>query len=293
MSLALDDHDREAAARLIELALAEDFGEAGDVTSRVLIPEEMVGTVQVVARVDGVLAGGVIGMMVYERLDRAVAWHGKVPDGQHIVSGTVVATVSGPLRSLLSGERTALNFLMHLSGVATLTRRFVDAVSGTKAAIFDTRKTLPGWRRLEKYAVRAGGGTNHRLGLFDGCLIKDNHLGAWGARHPGSSIAGAVAAARGTMRESLPVEIEVETPEQLSDALAGKPEIVLLDNMDLTTLRKCVALRDELAPSVLLEASGGVTLETVAGIAETGVDRISIGAITHSAPALDLAFDWA
>jgi nicotinate-nucleotide pyrophosphorylase (carboxylating) len=181
---------------------------------------------------------------------------------------------------------------MHLSGVATLTRKFVDAAAGTKAVILDTRKTLPGWRRLEKYAVRAGGGTNHRMGLADGCLIKDNHLAAWRATNANRTIAEAVIEARQRVPKQIPVEVEVDTLEQLSDALAGNPEIVLLDNMDVPALRACVKLRDRLAPRVLLEASGGIRLANVAEIAAAGVDRISVGGLTHSAPALDLAFDW-
>jgi len=290
--LAFSPEEREAARRLVDLALAEDLGNVGDLTSQALIPEKMQGAVKVVARNDGILAGVPVAKMVFEQLDPAIKWDGFHADGARLTRGAVVATVAGPLRSLLAGERTALNLLMHLSGVASLTRKFVDAVAGTKAVILDTRKTLPGWRRLEKYAVRAGGGTNHRLGLADGCLIKDNHLAAWRASDAHRSIAAAVAAARSAVPASIPVEVEVDTIEQLTDALAGHPDIVLLDNMDAATLRQCAALRDKIAPNVLLEASGGVTLATVAAIAASGVDRISVGAITHSAPALDLAFDW-
>ncbi len=192
----------------------------------------------------------------------------------------------------MTAERTVLNFLMHLSGVATRTRRFVDAVAGTKAVIVDTRKTLPGWRLLEKYAVRAGGGTNLRIGLFDGCLIKDNHLAAWQEEHPQDSIAGAIAAARTAIPAGIAIEIEVDTLKQLREALTAQPDIVLLDNMDAKTIAQAVEIRDHQAPHVLLEASGGVTLETVRSIAAAGVDRISVGTITHSAPALDIAFDW-
>jgi nicotinate-nucleotide pyrophosphorylase (carboxylating) len=318
--LDLSSEERADAVRLVLWALAEDLGTAGDITSRALIPADMRGTVNVVARADGVLAGSPVARLVFEKLDPAVTWKARVEDGSRLTRGTVVAAVSGPLRSLLSGERTALNFLMHLSGVATLTRKFVDAVAGTKAVILDTRKTLPGWRRLEKYAVRAGGGTNHRMGLWDACLIKDNHLAAWRTEKPGSTIAEAVAAARRAVPPSVSVEVEVDRLEQLADALAGRPDIVLLDNMDVATLRECVALRDRLAPGVKLEASGGIRLvghaaslpvasssntsvtssntkDGQAGslpyeIATTGVERISVGAMTHSAPALDLAFDW-
>jgi len=292
VSSALSNEERDAAQRLVDLALAEDLGNLGDLTSQALIPEQMQGAVKVVARADGILAGVPVAQMVFERIDPAIMWDGLHADGARLTRGAVVATVAGPLRSLLAGERTVLNFLMHLSGVASFTRKFVDAVAGTKAVILDTRKTLPGWRRLEKYAVRAGGGTNHRLGLADGYLIKDNHLAAWRASDAHRSIAAAVAAARSAVPTSVPVEVEVDTIEQLTDALAGNPDIVLLDNMDDAALRRCAALRDTIAPNVLLEASGGVTLATVAAIAATGVDRISVGAITHSAPALDLAFDW-
>jgi nicotinate-nucleotide pyrophosphorylase (carboxylating) len=246
----------------------------------------------VVAREAGVLAGGPVAALVFEKLDRDAEYHALIPDGSTLARGTVAAKVVGPLRSLLTGERTALNFLQHLSGVATLTRRFVDAAAGTQAVILDTRKTIPGWRSLEKYAVRAGGGTNHRRGLYDGCLIKDNHIAAWREWTKGASLADAVREARSHVPHGIPIEIEVDTLEQLADALTGAPEIVLLDNMNVEQLRKAVELRNGRAPKVLLEASGGVTLATVAQIAATGVDRISSGALTHSAPALDLGFDW-
>ena len=179
--------------------------------------------------------------------------------------------------------------MTHLSGIATLTRAFVDAATGTHAKILDTRKTLPGWRLLEKYAVRCGGGTNHRMGLYDGVLIKDNHIAAW---TESSSIAEAVRTARAKSPPGVSIEVEVDTFPQLIDALQGTPDIVLLDNMDVEKLSEAVRLRNRLAPGVLLEASGGVNLETVGGIARTGVERISVGALTHSAPALDLGFDW-
>jgi nicotinate-nucleotide pyrophosphorylase (carboxylating) len=198
--------------------------------------------------------------------------------------------VTGPIRSLLKGERTVLNFLTQLSGVATLTRQFVDAVAGTKAVILDTRKTWPGYRRLQKYAVRAGGGTNHRMGLYDSTMIKDNHLAAWSSAR--KSIAAAIEQVRSSVPAGISIEVEVDTLEQLKEALAGNPDIVLLDNMPPVMLQQAVAVRDRTAPGVLLEASGGVTLERICEIAETGVDRISIGALTHSVIALDIGFDW-
>lgn len=281
--------ERAAAQTLIELAIAEDLAGADDLTCAALIQPDERASVQVVARADGVLAGSPIGRMVFAELDPGVTWQSHYHDGDCLPRGAAVATVSGPLASLLTGERTMLNFLTHLSGIATITRRFVDAAQGTRAKILDTRKTLPGWRALEKYAVRCGGGVNHRFGLFDGILIKDNHLAAW---TESSSIAEAVQAARRRSPSGISIEVEVDTVEQLQDALRGNPDIVLLDNMDLESLKQSVRLRDGLAPNVQLEASGGVTLATVAAIAQTGIERISVGALTHSAPALDLAFDW-
>jgi nicotinate-nucleotide pyrophosphorylase (carboxylating) len=283
--------ERSAARKLIELALFEDLSKAGDLTCRALIRPDQSATVQVVARTDGVLAGSPIGRMVFESLDRNVQWDARHRDGDRVTPGTVIADVSGSLSSLLIGERTMLNFMTHLSGIASITRRFVDAVAvaGTRAKVLDTRKTLPGWRLLEKYAVRCGGGTNHRMGLYDGVLIKDNHLAAW---TESSSIAEAVRTARAKSPAEVSIEVEVDTLKQLDDALSGSPDIVLLDNMNVETLRAAVAMRDRQAPQVLLEASGGVTLDSVTEIARTGVERISVGALTHSAPALDLAFDW-
>lgn len=326
--LVFGSAEQFAALRLIESALSEDLGDAAmiggspvdrladvfsvttidslldempdslpseldrDLTCAALIDPSETATINVVVRREGVLAGGPVAELVFDRLDPTVAWQSLVSDGTFVVAQTVVARASGSLRSLLIGERTALNFLMHLSGVATKTRTFIDAVAGTKAVILDTRKTLPGWRALEKYAVRCGGGTNHRMGLHDGVLIKDNHLAAWVRRSGASTIADAVRQARSASPAGIAIEVEVDTLEQLRDALAGGPEIVLLDNMAPPLLLEAVRLRDEIAPATRLEASGGITLANVREIAETGVERISIGALTHSAPALDIAFDW-
>lgn len=284
--------EQSAAEALIRLALAEDLGTAGDITTRALIGERETATVRIVARQPGVLAGLPVARQVFEVLDPTVEWSNAFADGASLDAGTTVAELTGSLRSLLTGERTALNFLTHLSGIATLTRQYVAAVAGTPAGIYDTRKTLPGWRILEKYAVRAGGGRNHRVGLYDMVLIKDNHLAGWKASGAMHSVAEAVRQAREAVRGEVPVEVEVDTLDQLRDALAGAPDIVLLDNMDCEMLRQAVAIRDRAAPEVELEASGGVTLATVAAIARTGVERISVGALTHSAVALDLAFDW-
>ena len=289
MEETFGQREKAAADVLIGLGLAEDLETAGDLTCAALIRPDESAAVQVVARSNGVLSGSPIGRMVFARLDPNVRWESHQRDGESISRGEAVATVSGPLATLLTGERTMLNFMTHLSGIASLTRRFVDAVHGTRAVVLDTRKTLPGWRVLEKYAVRCGGGTNHRIGLYDGVLIKDNHLAAW---TESDSIAHAVNAARQRSPHGVSIEVEVDSVTQLRDALDGRPDIVLLDNMDLQTLRESVSIRNEVAPGVLLEASGGVTLATVAEIAQTGVERISVGGLTHSAPALDLAFDW-
>ena len=283
------DGEQSAARKLIELALAEDLSAIGDLTCRALIRPDQSATVQVVARTDGVLAGSPIGRMVFDVLDRTVNWDAQRRDGDLVTKGSVIANVSGRLSSLLIGERTMLNFMTHLSGIASITRKFADAVRGTRAKVLDTRKTLPGWRLLEKYAVRCGGGTNHRLGLYDGVLIKDNHLAAW---TESSSIADAVQTARAKSPTQVSIEVEVDTLIQLKDALNGQPDIVLLDNMTIEAMREAVEIRNHIAPGVLLEASGGVTLDTITEIAQTGVERISVGALTHSAPALDLAFDW-
>lgn len=277
---------------MIALALAEDLQQRGDLTSEALIATDAEAEIRVVARQAGMLAGTPAAELLFQTLDPSVDWRTVVDDGQPLQPGTDVAVVRGPVRSLLGGERTALNFLTHLSGIATLTRRFVDAAAGTAAKILDTRKTLPGYRVLQKYAVRAGGGTNHRMGLFDGILIKDNHLAAWREAGDSHSIAEAVSGARQSAPAGTPIEVEVDTLEQLEDALAASPELVLLDNMDCDQTREAIALRDSHSAGTKLEASGGITLDNVAEIAHTGVDRISIGALTHSAPALDLAFDW-
>ena len=269
--------------KLIDLALAEDFGTDGDVTSISTIPEELQGRAAFVARSPGVLAGIEAAKRVCQRVDAKIEFVASFIDGDPIQKGDELARIQGPMRSILAAERTALNFLQHLSGIATLTSQFVDAVVGLQVKILDTRKTLPGWRALEKYAVRMGGGTNHRVGLFDMVLIKDNHLAAME-----NEIQAAIAAAR-TKFPSLPLEIEVETLEQLEIALASKPDIVLLDNMNTEMMREAVTRRNATAPDV--KFAPAATLETVRAIAETGVDRISVGALTHSA-APDIALDY-
>jgi nicotinate-nucleotide pyrophosphorylase (carboxylating) len=283
--------EAESARQLLRLALAEDLGTIGDRTSSALIPADQHGSVAVVSRAAGVLAGLPIITLIAAEFDSSFIVDYLLADGALVQSGQSVAILTGTMRSLLTAERTLLNFLQHLSGVATLTHRYVAEIRGTAATILDTRKTTPGWRRLEKYAVRMGGGTNHRFGLYDGYLIKDNHLAALG--DPSMTVVQAIERARAARGEELiPIEVEVDTLEQLQQVLPLQPEIVLLDNMSLTELTRAVALRNQLAPGTKLEASGGVTLATVAAIARTGVDRISVGALTHSAPALDIGLDY-
>ncbi|MBX9677548.1 MAG: carboxylating nicotinate-nucleotide diphosphorylase [Gemmataceae bacterium] len=281
--------ESEACRRLLELALQEDLGDAGDITSRSTIPEDSKGRAVFVARSAGVVSGLPAAQLTCETIDGSLQFGTQVRDGTNVTAGQQIATVAGPMRSILTAERTALNFLQHLSGVATLTRRFVDAIAGCKGQILDTRKTLPGWRVLDKYAVRCGGGHNHRMGLHDGVLIKDNHLAS--LRAQGDPISQAVKAARDFVT-FVTIEIEVDSLDMLREALACKPDIVLLDNMTPDQMHEAVKLRDQTAPEVKLEASGGIQLATVRAIADTGVDRISIGALTHSAPALDIALDY-
>jgi nicotinate-nucleotide pyrophosphorylase (carboxylating) len=276
-------------AVLIDFALTEDLGDDSDVTSRATIPDGLKGRAAFVARAPGVLAGLEAAERVCLRVDHNLRFNAQRQDGQRLGVGETIATVEGAMRSILMAERTALNFLQRLSGVASLTRQFVDAVAGLPVKILDTRKTTPGWRMLEKYAVRMGGGTNHRIGLFDMVLIKDNHLAA--IRPKETAIRHAVEAARSEF-PTVPIEVEVESLEQLDQALDAKPDIVLLDNMRLDQMKEAVSRRNAAAPEVKLEASGGVNLHTVRAIAETGVDRISVGALTHSAKALDIALDY-
>ncbi len=285
------DPERASAERLIDLAMAEDLGNLGDVTSLAVLPPDLVGSARFVARSEGVLSGLPVVQALFRRAGTDLSWTPFLTDGHPLAPGSVVGRVEGPMRSLLSLERTALNFLQRLSGIASLTARFVEAVSGTKAVILDTRKTTPGWRSLEKYAVRCGGGRNHRIGLFDAVLIKDNHLAALAEEGP-DPIGRAIAAARALEPRPAFVEVEVDSLDQLDRALECGPDIILVDNLGPEALAQAVRRRDSRAPGVLLEASGGVRLETVAALARSGVDRISVGALTHSAPALDLGLDF-
>lgn len=270
-------------AQSVEAALAEDLGLAGDVTARATIPIHAQASAAIVTRGSGVISGLSVAKAVFLTLDQQAAWEAMAADGEVIEGGVSIARVTGNARALLSAERVALNFLGHMSGIATLTRRHVNAVRGEKTKIVDTRKTTPGLRAFEKYAVRCGGGINHRWGLFDAVLIKDNHIVAAGG------ISRAIEAARAHAGHMVKIEVEVDTLRQLDEALKYKIDAVLLDNMSLEDLREAVR---RAAGHAVTEASGGVNLETVRAIAETGVDLISVGALTHSAPVLDLGLDF-
>ncbi|HEY0671777.1 MAG TPA: carboxylating nicotinate-nucleotide diphosphorylase [Longimicrobiales bacterium] len=272
----------EEELRLIDIALAEDLG-PGDWTTKWVVPARSRAQARIVAKADGVIAGLAVASTVFTRLDPRTEITATVVDGSRVHEGDVVCTIRGNARTILSGERTALNFLQRLSGIATMTRAFVDAVAGTDAAILDTRKTTPGWRALEKAAVKAGGGQNHRFGLFDMVLIKDNHIAIAGG------VAEAIKRVRDSNTESLQVEVEVRDKEELRAALDAGCDIVLLDNMDVQQIREAVRVIKQRAPETKAEASGNMTLERVRAVAETGVDYISVGALTHSVAALDLS----
>jgi nicotinate-nucleotide pyrophosphorylase (carboxylating) len=270
-------------AEAIRRALEEDIGE-GDVTTLCTIPAEAHSSGRFLAKEAGVIAGVEVARQVFARLDPRLELEALFPDGSVLEAGTVFARVQGPCRALLMGERTALNFMQRMSGIATQTRRYVQAVAHTKARILDTRKTAPGLRVLDKWAVRIGGGVNHRFGLWDGVLIKDNHIAAVG------SIREAVRRVREGDPQRRPIAVEVRTLEELRETLELGVSRILLDNMSLEQLRQAVAITAGRLP---LEASGNVTLDNVAQVAETGVDFISVGALTHSVRALDISLDLA
>jgi nicotinate-nucleotide pyrophosphorylase (carboxylating) len=267
---------------VVRAALAEDLGRAGDITSQACIPADARLSAVLATRQTGVISGLACARLALAELDPTATFVTDAADGEHIQGGTTLAHVEGDARALLSAERTALNLLGRLSGIATLTRAYVDAVAGTGARIVDTRKTTPGLRSLEKYAVRCGGGGNHRFGLDDAILIKDNHIAACG------SVGQAVRRAKALAGHLTKVEVEVDTLNQLDQALAEQPDVVMLDNFPLGDLAEAVR---RTAGHTILEASGGVTLQTVRAIAETGVDVISVGALTHSVSALDIGLD--
>lgn len=266
---------------LVRAALREDVG-PGDVTTESVVLPQTMGQATMVVKAQGVIAGLEVAATTFREVDERTIFTARYKDGTEVSPGTTVAQVYGPVQALLTGERVALNFVQRLSGIATQTRAYVRAIAGTSARIVDTRKTTPGLRMLEKYAVRVGGGFNHRFGLYDAVLIKDNHIAAAGG------LTAAVQRARAALPHTMKVEVETETLEQVEEALAAGADIILLDNMSPALLRQAVALIDGRA---ITEASGGVTLETVAEIAATGVDLISVGALTHSVKALDVSLE--
>lgn len=270
--------------KLLELAIEEDLGPVGDVTSVATIPESVMGNGTFVAKQDLVVCGLFAAELVFAHLAPGARVEIEVADGARVKKGQSVGRVSGPAREILGAERIALNFLQRLSGIATMTARFVDAAKG-KAAILDTRKTAPGWRALDKYAVACGGGKNHRFGLFDGILIKDNHVAA------GGGVKKVIERARAGASNFLKVEVEVGSFDQLKEAIEAEPDLILLDNFDAAGLKKCVEIVRASGKKIPLEASGGVTLERVGELAATGVDFLSSGSLTHSAPAADLSLE--
>jgi nicotinate-nucleotide pyrophosphorylase (carboxylating) len=282
----MDEFGAERIRSAVEAALAEDVGE-GDLTTLATVPGDRFGQAEIVAREPMTIAGLAVAENVFLQLSAAIRCEKLRVDGESVVGGESMMRVAGPVRAMLTGERVALNFLQRLCGVATLTRQYVEAVGGTGAVILDTRKTTPGLRWLEKYAVRCGGGRNHRMGLYDAVLIKDNHLAALRGEAPNP-----IGAAVARVRRQFPgrsVEVEADTLVQVREALEAGADVVLLDNMPVEDLRRAVELARGRART---EASGGVDLGSVRGIAETGVDYVSVGALTHSARAMDIALDW-
>ena len=271
--------------QLIKMALTEDLA-TGDITTMATVPSGSISTATVTFKETGIVAGLDIFSLVFRSLDASLKVEFQSHDGAEVASGSPVAFVSGSSLSLLMGERVALNFLQHLSGIATLTRSYVrELPADSRAKIVDTRKTTPGWRSLEKYAVQVGGGKNHRMGLFDGVLIKDNHIKATG------SITHAVQQARQLAPHTLKIEVEVETLEQLHEACQAGADVVMLDNMETSLMKQAVEKTRKSFSHVLLEASGGITRKRIAEVAATGVDFISVGALTHSARAIDISMN--
>lgn len=283
--------------QIVRLAIREDLRQSFDLTTTSLVAAGQVGQARIAARQAGVVCGLRAAGIVLDEADAELSLEAFLEDGQAVEAGTAIGQLSGNARDMLTMERILLNMIGRLSGIATRTSKFVEAAAGTPVRIYDTRKTTPGWRRMEKYAVRCGGGFNHREGLFDAVLIKDNHLAL-----SGSSVAAAVQRARESVSQlsasssdattHVVLEVEVDSLEQLQDALTAKPDVVLLDNMSSDQHREAVRIRDKQAPATQLEASGGIDMTTVRAIAEAGVDRISIGGLTHSAVNFDVGLDW-
>jgi nicotinate-nucleotide pyrophosphorylase (carboxylating) len=275
----MNKHALKAARKLIEIALADDVGD-GDITTNNIVPAEIRRKAKMVAKSDGVIAGLPVAKMVFRKLDPDLIWNELVLEGDRVKSGDVLVEFEGSYRALLTGERTALNFLQRLSGIATMSAKYADAVKDFQTVILDTRKTLPGFNKLDKYAVKTGGASNHRHGLHDMAMIKDNHIEVAGG------ITAAVNAVRSNIDHGIKIEVETTTLEQVQEAIDSKVDIIMLDNMDIETMRKAVIL---IAGRTKIEASGNITLERLREVAATGVDFISIGALTHSVSAMDIS----
>jgi len=287
-----DDETRRAVAESVRLALAEDLGKAGDITSAALVREGVSASGSYVYNEEAVVVGVGVLEEICRQVSKGILIEVLKGDGELVKAGETALRVDGPARALLSVERTSINFLSHLSGVATMTKRFVDAVKGTRARIYDTRKTLPGLRLLEKYAVRCGGGENHRMGLYDQLLVKDNHLAIMRGAGAGGSLVEALVAVRRNAPKEVLLEVEAKTLAEVEAATAAGADVVMLDNMPIAMMRKAAAwVKRQRGQRPILEASGNVTLRRAAQIAATGVDRISIGAITHSAPSVDISLE--
>jgi nicotinate-nucleotide pyrophosphorylase (carboxylating) len=279
--MTINELDFKALKPVIDFALNEDLG-SGDITTNALIPVDLQAKATMVAKSSGVIAGLAVAEYVFKSLDKDIQWKTFFNDGGHVVKGDLILEVSGSYRALLSGERLALNFLQRMSGIATMTDNYKNQLAGSKVKILDTRKTVPGLRLLDKYAVRMGGGTNHRIGLYDMVLIKDNHI----------KVAGGITKAVAQIKKSIPdgfkIEVETTSIAEVNEALAAGADIIMLDNMDNNTMRECVKIINKQAK---VEASGNMTIERLREVAETGVDFISIGALTHSVTALDISMN--
>lgn len=273
--------DQEKVLKIIDIALKEDVGE-GDITTETLFPDDIECRAEIKSKEQGILCGTEVARLVFEKLDDSFDWEEKKSDGDMLSSGDIVAVIRGNQRHVLTAERLALNLLQRMSGISTLTSRYVKAVEGLDVKIVDTRKTVPGLRVLEKYAVTTGGGFNHRFGLFDGVMIKDNHIKLAGG------ISKAVSAIRHKTGNKFKIEVETKTISEVEQAIESKADIIMLDNMDTDSMKRAVKL---IHGAALIEASGGITLQNVREVAETGVDFISVGALTHSVKALDLSID--
>ena len=275
----MNKHAIKAARKLIEIALKDDVGD-GDITTNSIVPAEIRRKAKMVAKADGVIAGLPVAEMVFRKLDPDLIWNELVKEGDKVKNGDVLVEFKGSYRALLTGERTALNFLQRLSGIATMAAKYADEVKDFNTTILDTRKTLPGFNRLDKYAVKTGGASNHRHGLHDMVMIKDNHIEVAGGITP------AVLAVRSNISHGIKIEVETTTLAQVQEAIAVKADIIMLDNMDIETMRKSIEL---IAGRAKIEASGNITLDRLREIASTGVDFISVGALTHSVSALDIS----